>query len=264
MQRELDRAREEEKERQRRRAEERDRDEYPEAKDLMSRLENEIRSPGVPDWCTNVSFSELKNMHEELGDLQEQVKRARQKIAEIEDRIRNLAELKDALLSLSGIRLTQACCKVFEALGWTVKVSETSSGEIWLSEGDKMQAIVRIVHSNSTPNRSELAELAESVITYWGNFDIEPKGILVASTFADRPPQERNEDDFPGSMGEFAKRKNLCLFTTLQLLTIYRDVAIKNSEVRKIRENLLTTSGILGGYKLDVVEASTPETVGKK
>jgi hypothetical protein len=50
----------------------------------------------------------------------------------------------------------------------------------------------------------------------------------------------------------------------MQLLTIYRDIAIKNTEVRKIRENLLTTSGILPGYKLDVIEASTPETAGKK
>jgi hypothetical protein len=166
-------------------------------------------------------------------------------------------------LSLSGIRLTQACCKVFEALGWSVKISETSSGEVWLSEGDKTQAIVRIVFSLAQPNRSELAELAESVITYWGKYDIEPKGILVASTFAEKPPKDRTEEDFPGSMGEFAKRKNLCLFTSQQLLTIYRDVAIKNADIRKIRENLLTTSGILPGFRLDMSDMPAAEAAAK-
>lgn len=260
MQKELERLRDEEQDRQRRRDEERERSNgadsnYPEAKDLMSRMEQEISSPGVPDWCQKVSFSELKQLHTELNDLQEQVRKARQKINDVEDRIRNLGELKDALLSLSGVRLTQACCKVFEALGWSVKVSETSAGEVWLSDGDKTQAIVRIVYAAEQPNRSELAELAESVITYWGKYDVEPKGILVASTFAEKAPKERNDEDFPGSMGEFAKRKNLCLFTCMQLLTIYRDVAIKGADVRKIRENLLTTSGILPGFKLDTVEA---------
>lgn len=262
MKRELDRLREEEDARKKTREEQRERDlarngsdsNYPEAKDLMSRLEQEISSPGVPDWCQKVSFSELKQLHVELTDLNEQVRRAKQKINDVEDRIQNLGELKDALLSLSGVRLTQACCKVFEALGWSVKISESSASEIYLSDADKTQAIVRVVFSQTQPNRSELAELAESVITYWGKHDVEPKGILVASTFADRAPKERTDEDFPGSMGEFAKRKNLCLFTCMQLLTIYRDISLKSADVRKIRENLLTTSGILPGFKMETME----------
>lgn len=220
----------------------------------MSRMEHEISSHEVPDWCSRVSFVELKQLNIELTDLNEQVRRARQKINDIEDRIRNLGDVKDALLSLSGSRLTQACCKVFDALGWSPKISETSSGEIWLHDGDKMQAIVRVVFSLAQPNRSELAELAESVITYWGKYDVEPKGMLVASTFAEKAPRDRIDEDFPGSMGDFAKRKNLCLFTTMQMLTIYRDVTIKNADNRKIRENLLTTSGILSGFRLELTE----------
>lgn len=266
MQRELDRAREDERERQRAREEQREARERagagasgPEAKELMSRMEQEISAPGVPEWCQRVSFAELKQLHLELGDLNEQVRKARQKINDIEDRIHNLNELKDALLSLSGVRLTQACCKVLEALGWSVKVSESSAGEIWLNDEERTQAIVRIVFSSAQPNRSELAELAESVITYWGKYDVEPKGILVASTFAEKTPSQRSDDDFPGSMGEFARRKNLCLLTSLQLLTIYRDVTLKEADVRKIRENLLVTSGILSGHRLELSDMATAE-----
>lgn len=235
----------------------------PQSQVLMSRMEQEISNPGVPEWCQKISFSELKQLQFELDDLNEKVRSARQTICKIEDQIRNFGELKDALLSLSGMRLTQACCKVFESLGWSVKISETSSAEVWLRDGDKTQAIVRIVFFPAQPNRAELAELAESVITYWGNHDEEPKGILAASTFAEKPPEDRTEEDFTGSMGEFAKRKNLLLLTSQQLLAIYREVLINKADGRKIRENLLSNSGILPGFKLELFDAARAESATK-
>jgi hypothetical protein len=157
-------------------------------------------------------------------------------------------DLKNSLLSAQGEHLIQACTRVFERLGWQVKIAMGSTDELWLIEDDKTQAIVRLVHCTGAPNRSELAALAESVITYWGAHEIEPKGILVASTFADKPPQERPDEDFPDSMSDFAKRKNLCLLTTMQLLSIFRDLDISEPLPKTIRENLLTTSGRVMDY----------------
>jgi hypothetical protein len=138
---------------------------------------------------------------------------------------------------------------LFERLGWTVKAAIGSTDELWLVEDEKTQAIVRLNYSTQQPNRAELAALAESVITYWGAHEIEPKGILVASTWADKPPAERPDEDFADSMNEFAKRKNLCLLTTTQLLAIFRDLDVAGTDPKEVRENVLTTSGRVLEYE---------------
>jgi hypothetical protein len=59
---------------------------------------------------------------------------------------------------------------------------------------------------------------------------------------------DRPDEDFPDSMNEFAKRKNLCLLTTAQLLSIFRDLDIADADEKEIRENILTTSGRIMDY----------------
>ncbi len=227
----------------------------PEAKDLMSRMEHELSVPGgAPEWCGKVSFSELQDMQQQLDHLNETVRKAKIKIADIEERIRKLGEIKDALLSATGHRLHNSCAKVFELLGWNTEPSMDESKEIFLKDGDKVQAIVRIVYTTGQPNRSELAELSQSVISYWDKTDIEPKGILLASTYADRHPRERDEEDFTTSIQDFARRKNLCLVNALQLLTMYREVALRDGDATRIRESILTTNGLVNGFRLQFSE----------
>lgn len=227
----------------------------PEAKDLMSRMEHELSVPGgAPEWCGKVSFSELSDMQQQLDHLNETVRKAKIKITDIEDRIRKLGEIKDALLSATGHKLHNSAAKVFELLGWTTEHSLDESKEMYLKDGDKVQAIVRIIYTTGSPNRSELAELSQSVISYWDRTDIEPKGILLASTFADRHPRERDEEDFNTSLQDFAKRKNLCLVNALQLLAMYREIALRDGDASRVREGILTTSGPLNGFKLQFSE----------
>lgn len=227
----------------------------PEAKDLMSRMEHELSVPGgAPEWCGKVSFSELADMQQQLDHLNETVRKAKIKITDIEERIRKLGEIKDALLSATGHKLHNSCAKVFELLGWTAEGSLDESKEMYLKDGDKVQAIVRIIYSTGQPNRSELAELSQSVISYWDRTDVEPKGILLASTYADRHPREREEEDFTASIQEFARRKNLCLINALQLLAMYREVALRDGDAARIREGILTTSGPLNGFRLQFSE----------
>jgi hypothetical protein len=217
--------------------------------ELINKMKNEITRPSnAPDWCQNFSFEELDGLRTQLSDLNEEIRLAKLKAQDLENRIDVMEDLKNSLLSASGEQLIQACTRVFERLGWTVKPALGSTEEIWLVENEKTQAIVRLNYSTQQPNRAELAALAESVITYWGAHEIEPKGILVASTWADRPPMDRPDEDFPDSMNEFAKRKNLCLLTTAQLLSIFRDLDIADADEKEIRENILTTSGRIMDY----------------
>lgn len=232
----------------------------PEAQDLINKMKQGISRPNVPEWCSKFTFEELEGLRQQLTDLNEEVRLAKLKAQDLENRIDAMEDLKNSLLSSQGEHLIAACTRVFERLGWTVKPALGSAEELWLVDDEKTQAIVRLNYSTQQPNRAELASLAESVITYWGAHEIEPKGILVASTWADRTPPDRPEEDFADSMNEFAKRKNLCLLTTAQLLSVFRDLDVAEADPKDIRENILTTSGRVLEYEFNRKGATTNTT----
>jgi hypothetical protein len=221
------------------------------AKDLIRKMGQELGKPPAPEWCAKFSFAELDALRQELVGINEEMRLAQIQAQQLTARIEVMEDLKNTLLSAEGEFLVAGCTKVFEMLGWQVKPALGSEDELWLTDEGKTQAIVRLIYTTTQPNRSELASLAESVITYWGAHEVEPKGILVASTWADRPPSERKDEDFPESMNEFAKRKNLGLLTTAQLLSVYRDITVMGSSPKDIRELVLTTSGKVPGFTFE-------------
>jgi hypothetical protein len=234
-------------------------DEAAQPQELINKMKQEISRPSsAPEWCQKFSFEELDGLRDQLEELNEEIRLAKLKAQDLEQRIETMEELKNSLLSAQGETLTNAVTRVLERLGWTVKPALGSPDELWLVENEKTQAIVRLNYSTQTPNRSELASLAESVITYWGAHEIEPKGILVASTWADRPPADRPDEDFPDSMGEFAKRKNLALLTTAQLLSMFRDLDVADADPKEIRENILTTSGRVTDFEFNKKGTTAP------
>jgi len=222
----------------------------PQAKDLMDKME-EIAKPSVPEWCLEYSFSDLDQLREQLLELNEQVRLTQVKIGEVEGRIETMEWLKNALLSLEGEDLMRACTKVFGTLGWQVKPSSGNSTEMWLADGDYTAAIARVVRTTTQVKRSDLAQLCESVITYWGEHETVPKGVLVASTWANGAPTERTDEDYTDALAEFAEKKNLCLMTTSQLLCIFRDVEGGYMSVDDLKETILATSGRLQGFVLE-------------
>lgn len=229
---------------------------HPQAKDLMKKMQKELSKPNVPAWCQAYSFAELDALRQQFEDLQEQVRLAQIKMQDVQERISMMDDLKNSLLSAQGEELVRAVTKVFGHLGWSVKPSPNNSDELWLTDGTQTQAIVRLVWTNAQPNRAELAHLAESLINFWGAHEYEPKGILLASTWADRPPIDRNEEDYSTSMVEFAERKNLSLLTTTQLLSIFRDLVLGGGVPSKVRDVIVKTNGAVPGYELELSEAS--------
>jgi hypothetical protein len=222
----------------------------PPAKELMEKMEEISKTP-PPEWCVEYSFSDLDNLREELLELNEQVRLTQVKITEVESRITNMEWLKNALLSADGRELHDACSRVFEHLGWTCNPSATNTDELLLRDGEWTAGIAKIVRTTSQVKRSDLAQLAESIITYWGEHETEPKGILVASTWANRPPTERNEPDYTDALADFAQKKSLCLMTTMQLLCIYRDLESGRISSSDLKESILATSGRLPGFVLE-------------
>ncbi|HMO21773.1 MAG TPA: hypothetical protein PKC98_12500, partial [Candidatus Melainabacteria bacterium] len=153
--------------------------------------------------------------------------------------------------------LIDACNTVLSRLGWTVRKSDRVANEILLSNVDHPEGLARVVRSDDQCGRTEVAQLAESAISFWDEHEIEPKGVLIACTWATQSPSQRTQPDFSDSLRKFAEKKNLCLMTAMQLLGIYRDIELGATSPDVVRKQILETSGQLSGYQVEkgVVQA---------
>lgn len=220
------------------------------------RQTNHVDLP-VPDWCKAFSFSYLDDLRMEQTALNEQLQSVQAKLNTVESRIASVEQLKQALLAGEPGVLIDACNTVLSRLGWTVRKSDRVANEILLSNVDHPEGLARVVRSDDQCGRTEVAQLAESAISFWDEHEIEPKGVLIACTWATQSPSQRTQPDFSDSLRKFAEKKNLCLMTAMQLLGIYRDIELGATSPDVVRKQILETSGQLSGYEVEkgVVQA---------
>lgn len=227
------------------------------AKDLLKKMEFGSNSP-IPDWCWQFSFPFVEELKKEKAGITEQLRQMQLKLSTVDNRIAAVEGIKVALLAAEGEELLSTCNRVLNRIGWNSKPSTNNKEELVLSSVDNAEAIVRIVRSPAMASRSEVALLAESVISYWDEHEVEPKGILLACTHVNSAPEDRNEGDFSDALAEFAAKKHLCLMTTLQLLCMYKDVEMARLPGEELRKNMLECNGRLLGYQLEGGVVKTP------
>jgi len=219
------------------------------AKSVMSIVKESI--PGtVPEWCTKYFAGELNGLSRELGELNDQVRMAQQKIRDVESRVALLKGLRNTLLLSTGEELVEACGKVLTFLGWKVKVSDDDNQEMKLDWEDRL-SLARVVWTANQAERTHLGQLSISQTRYWCEQGAEPKGILIISRVSDQPPTPLTSSDYNSDIADHASRKNICLMTTVQLLAIYRDVVINGVSADELRGKINSTSGWLQGFNLE-------------
>lgn len=217
---------------------------------MMSK-DNYMSNLNVPEWCKQYSFSYLDELKKEQHALATQLQDVQAKLNTVESKISSVEQLKCALLSGEGEALKEAVGLVLGKLGWTINHNNATPNEVLLLNVDQPEALVRIVRSDSHCDRSEVASVSGSAIAFWEKHDIEPKGLLIACTWANTNPQQRNQRDYEDAVAEFARKKNLCLMTTLQLIGIYRDLELGLVTQDTVRRQMLETSGCLTGYSVE-------------
>jgi pSer/pThr/pTyr-binding forkhead associated (FHA) protein len=212
----------------------------------------EAGSSTVPDWCKKYFSSELNSLSKELTELNEQVRLAQQKIKEVESRVALTKGLRNTLLTAQGEELVEACGKVLTMLGWRVKISEEDKHELRLDTSeDKNVSIARIVWTESQADRTHLGQLSISQTRYWCEQGVEPKGILLVCKSGETAPSPLNSSDFNSELAEYASKKNVCLMTTLQLLSVYKEIALHDGSAETVRATILASSGWLPGFNLE-------------
>jgi len=232
--------------------------EAPQPKELIKKME-EMTKTAPPTWCDEFSFPFIDLLKNEHLQMAEQIRQMQAKLSSVEARIRAVDTLKVILLTGENDALLGGSQEILTRLGWQVQQSRSNVNELWLSRGDQVEAIARIVHSPGAANRTEVAQLAESVIAFWDEYEVEPKGILIAQTWSSKHPAERSEPDFSPALQEFAGKKHLSLMSTMQLLSMYKDVELNTMPVDEMRKRMIDTSGRLLGFPLDsnVAQAAT-------
>ena len=227
----------------------------PVAQEALSHISMEVNNVmanlNVPDWCRQYSFSYLDELKKEQSILGSQLQDVQAKLNTVESKITSVEQLKCALLAGDGDAMKEAVGLVLGRLGWTVNYNSAAPNEVLLLNVDQPEALVRIVRSDSHCDRSEVAHVSGSAIAFWEKHDLEPKGLLIACTWANLSPQSRTQKDFEDPVSEFARKKNLCLMTTLQLLGIYRDLELGTVTQDTVRKQMLDTNGCLVGYSVE-------------
>lgn len=219
-------------------------------KELIKKME-EMTKTAPSTWCEQFSFPFIDLLKNEHNQMAEQIKQMQARLSSVEARISAVETLKLILLTGENVALMSGTQEVLSRLGWQVQQSRSNINELWLSRGDQVEAIARVVHSTGGANRTEVAQLAESVIAFWDEYETEPKGILIAQTWSSKHPSERSEPDFSPALQEFASKKHLSLMSTMQLLSMYKDIELNTMPVDEMRKRMIDTSGRLLGFPLD-------------
>ncbi|MBX9667396.1 MAG: FHA domain-containing protein [Candidatus Obscuribacterales bacterium] len=204
----------------------------------------------VPDWCKRYFSDELKHLNKELETLNDQIKQTQDMIKKIEGQAALTKGLRNTLLTADGDDLIDACKRVFGLAGWKVTQSDEDKHEFLLEHDDEKVAIARVISIKGTAERSHLGQLSISQTRYWCEKGVEPKGVLIVGRQSEKAPKERGADANE-EVTEYASSKNVCLLNTLQLLAIYRDIALKDGKSHELRSSIHESKGWLKGLELE-------------
>ena len=204
----------------------------------------------VPDWCKRYFSDELKHLNKELDTLNDQIKAYQDKIRKIEGQAALTKGIRNTLLTSEGDDLIEACKKVLALAGWKVTQSEEDKHEFLLEHEDEKVAIARVISLKGAAERSHLGQLTISQTRFWCEKGIEPKGVLIVGRVSDKSPKERGEDTNEEVI-EYANMKNVCIMNTLQLLALYRDIALKDGKTGELRSSIHDSKGWLKGFDIE-------------
>ncbi|HEY9868665.1 MAG TPA: FHA domain-containing protein [Candidatus Obscuribacterales bacterium] len=201
--------------------------------------------PVVPDWCSRYLRVELEEKRAKVLELSGQIALLEQERKDTQDLILRTERLRNALLLSSGVELAESCAHVFERFGYRVRPSEADERRLYLRLDDAVVAIAYVSESGPVLQAADVAELVKLQIAYWCEHLVEPKGVLIANPYEGQAPSEGSEEGFSEDLIAYAGSKNIVLITTLQLLSIYKEVDLGGADLETIRRELMSAAGSL-------------------
>jgi pSer/pThr/pTyr-binding forkhead associated (FHA) protein len=224
---------------------------------VMSIVKESASNATVPDWCKKYFSAELTHLDKELTELNEEVHSLQAKIKDVEGRTSLTKGLRNILLTTQGDELVDACGKIFAMMGWRVRVSDEDKLELKMEADDKSVCIARVVWTDKEPDRSHLGQLSISQTRYWCEVGVEPKGVLIIARAGDQSGLPLS-GEYAHELADYASKKNVCLMSTLQLLSCYKEVFLHDGSPDSVRSTVQSTSGWLHGFQLEPGDGNEP------
>ena len=134
-------------------------------------------------------------------------------------------------------------------MGFDVKTQAGDRQELRLHSKENDDAVARVVWNPSKADRSDIGQLSMAQTKYWVESGNEPKGLLIVSKLLEDHNKVSNEELF-SELTEYAVKRNVCLITSIQLLSMYKEVALGASNPENIKNKLLDTAGWLEGFEI--------------
>lgn len=213
----------------------------------------------VPEWTKKYFADEIAVLNKELEGLNEQVRQAQNKIKEVETRVSLTRSIRNTLLTATGDELVEATSRVLGLLGWKVTTDQEDKHELRLEQDEKNVCIARVIWTSTNAERSHLGQLSISQTRFWCEKGVEPKGILIVSKISEQAPEKMGESQDDIELADYAAKKNVCLMTTLQLLALYKEVALTDANPESLRQAVISASGWLSGHNLEPGTAEIAE-----
>ncbi len=192
---------------------------------------------------------ELARLDKVLAEYLDQIKNINEKVTKVESRINLTKELRKSLLTDHNENLLVSCAKVLAMMGFDVKTQAGDRQELRLHSKENDDAVARVVWNPSKADRSDIGQLSMAQTKYWVESGNEPKGLLIVSKLLEDHNKVSNEELF-SELTEYAVKRNVCLITSIQLLSMYKEVALGASNPENIKNKLLDTAGWLEGFEI--------------
>lgn len=215
-----------------------------------------------PSWIDGYQFQSEVDRAPAISELQV-------KAAEIQAQLDHLLaeDAKDRqwklLVAGSGTPLEIAVADALQVLGFDLQPVVPGRTDVrGTYKGQWVVVETKGVSKSAAESYSAQLEkwVAEEVVA-----ERPPKGILIINAWQKKAPLERTQPAFPPQMRPYAEKRDHCLVTGLQLLSLARAALAEPGRADELASLLIRTTGVLEGWD-DPTElfGATPPVVAKK
>ncbi|RED32407.1 hypothetical protein [Paenibacillus sp. VMFN-D1] len=204
--------------------------------------EKAVSATALPEWSNHYFLPKELNLKKDILENENELNHIQQKIQRHKEDLKRLEEFKH-LFTSTGTILEKIVGKVFELLGFEVAEGLPGRDDLILKYKDKI-AVVEVKGVSKSAAEKHAAQLEKWVSEYLGTKNIAPKGILIVNAYKDTPILERTESAFPDQMLDYCRKRNHCLITGLDLLSIYLYIQENPQKKEDLINELFDTCGV--------------------
>ncbi len=214
---------------------------------LIEELKKDTGDFDLPAWSKGYILPSEEEARNTLAGLEKNLEEILIRISRQKNSIAELEKNK-LLITGSGRALEVQVKKVLEELGFTVTEGSPGRDDLIINYNGKV-AVAEIKGVSKSAAEKHAAQLEKWVSQYYADHSIEPKGILIVNAYKDIPLHKRKEAPFPDQMLDYCKKRDHCLITGQQLLSLYLDCKNNDEKKNKMVDLIFNTKGVFSEYR---------------